>query len=132
MAADKSSISLATPPPIFPNVRFPKNHTFIPASREDEGSVQNCASFAYDWIKSLQLQTSRSIIVRISACLESGLMDFRVFSWCVKSNASCMASSRVKTLSSCSYSSRSVWHPNKHRISVSFRQQRKHMHLGDG
>src|SRR6266571_8179786 len=57
-AADKSSISLATPPPVFFNVRFPKNHTFTPANGEDEDNIQNCDSFAYDWIKSPQLQTS--------------------------------------------------------------------------
>src|SRR6266704_682686 len=117
-AADKSSISLATPPPIFFNVRFPKNHMFTPANREDEDNIQNHESFAYDWIKSLQLQTSRSIVVRISACLELGLMDFRVSSWCAKSNASCIAPSRVRTFSSRSYCSRSFWHQNKHSISV--------------
>src|SRR6266702_1669073 len=82
-------------------------------------TLQNPESFAYDWIKSLQLQTSCSMRVRILACLESGLMDFTVSSCCAKSNASCMASSKVKTLSSRSYCSRSVWHSNKHSISVS-------------
>src|SRR6266571_4729765 len=105
-AADKSSISLATPPPTFFNVRFPKNHTFTLANGEDEDNIQNCESFAYDWIKSLQLQTSRSIIVRISACLELGLMDLKVSSWCAKSNASCIAPRRVRTFSSRPYCSR--------------------------
>src|SRR6266571_73566 len=113
-AEDRSSISLAAPPPTFFNVRFPKNHTFTPANGEDGDNIQNCESFAYDWIKSLQLQTSRSMRVRISACLESGLMDFKVSSCCAKSNASCVASSRVRTLSSRSYCSRSVWYPNKY------------------
>ena len=65
-----------------------------------EDVVQNRESFVYDWMKSLQLQTSRSMRVRISACFELGLMDFKVSSWLVKSNASCMLLTRDRTLSS--------------------------------
>src|SRR6266571_6821741 len=112
-AEDRSSISLAAPPPTFFNVRFPKNHAFTPANEEDKDNIQNCESFAYDWIKSPQLQTSCSMRVRISACLESGLMDCKVSSWCAKSNASCMASAKARRLSSRLYCSRSAWHPKE-------------------
>ena len=68
-------------PPIFFNVRFPENSIFINANHEpDEDDVQNCESFAYDWIKSEQLQTSCSMRVRIRACSDCGLMDFKVSS----------------------------------------------------
>ncbi len=66
----------------------------------EDNIVQNCDSFAHDWIKSQHLQTSCNIRVRIWACLDSSLMGFEVSWWCAKSNASCTASSRVRTLSS--------------------------------
>src|SRR6266702_3344534 len=97
--ADRSSISLVAPPPTFFNVRIPENRTLTPANGVDEDNLQNPESLAYDWIKSPQLQTSCSMRARIWACLESGLMDFKVSLWCAKSNASCMASSKVRTLS---------------------------------
>ncbi len=118
-AADRSSISLAAPPSIFFHVRFPKNQTFTPANGGGEDNIQNSLSFAYDWIKSLQLQTSCIMRVNILACFEPGLVDFNVSSSCAKSNASCIAPTRVRTLSSRSYCSRSIWHPNRHSISVS-------------
>jgi hypothetical protein len=49
------------PPSIFFNVRFPGNSMFTNADETDEDDVQNCGSFAYDWIKSQQLPTSSSI-----------------------------------------------------------------------
>src|SRR6266702_4947996 len=75
-AADRASISLVAPPPIFFNVRFPTNHTFTPAKGGDEDNIQNCASFAYDRITSLQSQTSCSMRERFLACFEFGLDGF--------------------------------------------------------
>jgi len=65
---------------MFFNARFPENVTFTKANQVDEDNVQNCESLAYDWIKSQQLQTSCSMRVRIRACCDCGLMDFRVSS----------------------------------------------------
>src|SRR6267154_1433516 len=78
--SDNSLIFPSGPPPIFFNVRFPKNTTFTKANETDEVDVQNCESFAYDWIKSQQLQTSCSMRVRIRICSDCGLMDFKVSS----------------------------------------------------
>jgi len=64
-------------PPIFFNVRFPENIMFAKADEADE-EVQNCESFVYDWMKSQQLQTYCSMRVRIRACSDCGLMDFKV------------------------------------------------------
>ncbi len=79
-ASDKSLILFSGPSPIFFNVRFPENTTFTNANQADEDNVQNCEFLAYDWIKSQQLQTSCSMRVRIRACSDCGLMDFRVSS----------------------------------------------------
>ncbi len=98
---DKSLILFSGPPTVFFNVRFPENATFTKADEVYEDNVQNCESLVYDWIKSQQLQTSCNMRARIRACSDCGLMDFRVSSWCTKSNASWMASSRVWTVSSC-------------------------------
>jgi hypothetical protein len=95
---------------------------FTKANETDQDDVQNCESFAYDWIKSQQLPTSCSMRVRIRACSDSGLMVFinNVSSCCVKSNASWMARSRVWTLSSLWYCPRSVYHPDKYSMSILF------------
>jgi hypothetical protein len=59
--SDNSLILSPGPSPIFFNVRFPENSMFTKAHETDEDDVQNCGSFAYDWIKSQQVPTSCSI-----------------------------------------------------------------------
>jgi hypothetical protein len=61
---------------------LPCNNMFTKANEADEDDVQNRESFslAYDWIKSQQVQTSCSMRVRIRACSDCGLMDFKVSS----------------------------------------------------
>ena len=68
------------PLPKFFDVRFPGNHMFTKTNEADDDDIQNCESFAYDWIKSQQLQTSCNMRVRIRACSDAGLMDFKVSS----------------------------------------------------
>src|SRR6266702_4173790 len=79
-AVYKSSIFFSVPPSISFNARIPESSTFTLANEVGEDNVQNRESFAYDWIKSQQLQTSCSMRVRIWACLDSGLIDFKVSS----------------------------------------------------
>src|SRR6267154_6211691 len=95
--SDNSLIFSSGPQPIFFNVRFPENTMITKSNEADGDDVQNCESFAYDWIKSQQLQTSCSMELRIRSCSDCGLMDFKVSACCEKSNASCMAWSRVWT-----------------------------------
>src|SRR6266849_6454804 len=63
--SDNSLIFPSGAPAIFFNARFPENTMFTKANEADEDDVQNCESFAYDWIKSQQVQTSCSMRVRI-------------------------------------------------------------------
>ena len=74
--SDSSLNFFSAPPVVFFNVRFPENWVFTKDSGADQDDVQNCESFAYDWIKSQQLQTSSSMTVRIRDCSDSGMMDF--------------------------------------------------------
>ena len=74
--SDNSLILSSGPSPIFINVRFPENSVFTKADETDKDDVQNCWSFAYDWMKSQQVPTSFSISASICACSDSGLMDF--------------------------------------------------------
>ena len=73
-ASDSSLIFFSAPPAVFFNVRFPEYWMFTKGSEAGQDDVQNCESFAYDWMK--QLQTSSSMRVRIRACSDSGLMNF--------------------------------------------------------
>ncbi len=115
----KSSIFLSTGLPVFFNIRFPENRMFTSATEIGNNYVQNCESFAYDWIKSQQLQTCCNMSVRTCACLETRPMALNRSSWFAKSNASCMATSKVPMLSSRCNCSRRVLRPNKHSISIS-------------
>jgi hypothetical protein len=72
---------------MFVNVRFPESSMFAKANEADEDDVHNCGYFAYDRIKWQQAPTSFSMTVRIRACSDFGLMDFKVSLWLVKSNA---------------------------------------------
>src|SRR5579859_3690669 len=65
----KSSSFLSTWPPVFFNIRFPEKDMFTLATETGKYYVQNCESFAYDRIKSQQLQTCCNMSVRIYACL---------------------------------------------------------------
>jgi hypothetical protein len=96
----KSSIFLSTWVPVFFKIRFPENRMFTLATEIGKDYVQNCASFAYDWIKSQQLQTCCNMSVRISACLGTRSIVLKVSSWFAKSKASCTATSKVRMLSS--------------------------------
>ena len=63
--------------------------------------------------------------VRIWACLECNLIDFKVSLSCAKSKASCRASTKVCTLRSRWYCSRSVYRPDEHGISILFGNDEK-------
>ncbi len=119
-ASDNSLIFLSRTPPIFFNVRFTENSMFTKVNEAGEDNAHSCESSAYDWINLQLAQTSFNMRVRISACLDFNLMDFKVSLSCAKSNASCMASTKVRTLSSRWHCSRSVYHPDEHSMSILF------------
>ena len=96
----KSSIFLSTWPSIYFNVRFPENRMLASATEAGRDHIQKFESFAYDWIKSQQLQTCCNISVRTCACLGTRSMVLKVSSWFAKSNESRMATSKVRILSS--------------------------------
>ena len=96
----KSSSFLSTLLPVFFNIRFPENRMFTSAAETGKYYIQNCESFAYDRIKSQQLQTCCNMSVMICVCLGTRSIVLKVSSRFAKSNASCTATSRVRMLSS--------------------------------
>ena len=97
----RSSIRLSTWSLIFFKRRFPENHMFTTANEmEDDNNIQNL-SWAYDWIKSLQQQTCRSMSIRVCPCLDWGMTFLKGSASCVKSKASCIALSKAWICSSC-------------------------------
>lgn len=79
---------MRTWPPICFKKRFPAVHIYTMAKEAEEDDGQNWMSRAYDWMKSPQEQTCRSMSRRISPCLACGLMFLKRSASRVKSNAS--------------------------------------------
>jgi hypothetical protein len=96
-------------PLIFFKVRLPENHMFIVTNERGQDDVPTCTSFAYDSINSPHLETHYSMSPRIFACIDSGLMFPKASASFANSNASRIASSSVRTLSSRSTCRTKAW-----------------------
>jgi hypothetical protein len=97
--AQRSSMRLSTWSLIFFKRRFPEHYMFTTANETEDDDVQNL-SWAYDWIKSLQQQTCRSMSIRVCPCLDCGMTFLKGSASCVRSKALCIALSKAWICSS--------------------------------